>query len=77
MPHSVPVSDFMAKKSERPLLRAETPINDAIKILRIVTSDEKITHGHSTPLIVDDNRIAGKLPALPGGTQRKVRAFLQ
>ena len=55
MPHSVPVSDLMIHRNEWPQLRAGTSVKDAVKILRILTSDNKIVHGHSTPLVLDDN----------------------
>jgi CBS domain-containing protein len=55
MPHSVPVSKLMIPRNEWPQLRAETTIGDAIKVLRIVTEDRKLEHGHSTPLVLDDN----------------------
>jgi CBS domain containing-hemolysin-like protein len=55
MPHSVPVSKLMIPRNEWPQLRAETTIGDAIKVLRIVAEDRKLEHGHSTPLVLDDN----------------------
>ena len=55
MPHSVPVSKLMIPRNEWPQLRAEATIADAIKALRIVTEDRKLEHGHSTPLVLDDN----------------------
>jgi CBS domain-containing protein len=55
MPHSVPVSKLMIPRNEWPQLRASTTIGDAIKVLRIVTEDRKLEHGHSTPLVLDDN----------------------
>jgi CBS domain containing-hemolysin-like protein len=55
MPHSVSVSELMIPRNEWPQLRAETTIGDAIKVLRIVTEDKKLEHGHSTPLVLDDN----------------------
>jgi CBS domain-containing protein len=55
MPHTVPVSKLMIPRNEWPQLRAETTIGDAIKVLRIVTEDRKLEHGHSTPLVLDDN----------------------
>jgi CBS-domain-containing membrane protein len=45
----------MIPRNEWPQLRAETTIRDAIKVLRIVTEDRKLEHGHSTPLVLDDN----------------------
>ncbi|MEW6530660.1 MAG: CBS domain-containing protein [Thermodesulfobacteriota bacterium] len=55
MPHSVPVSEVMIHRNEWPQFRASTSVKDAIKILRILTEDEKLTHGHSTPLVLDDD----------------------
>jgi len=55
MPHSMPVSKLMINRSEWPQLRADTDVRTAIKILRIVTEDKKLEHGHSTPLVLDDN----------------------
>jgi CBS domain-containing protein len=55
MPHSVPVSKLMIPRNEWPQLRAETTIRDAIKVLRIVNEDRMLEHGHSTPLVLDDN----------------------
>jgi CBS domain containing-hemolysin-like protein len=54
MPHSVSVSKLMIPRNEWPQLRAETAIRDAIKVLRIVTEDRKLEHGHSTPLVLDE-----------------------
>lgn len=55
MPHSVPVSKVMIPSSEWPQFRANTPVSTAIKILRILSEDEKLEHGHSTPLVLDDD----------------------
>jgi CBS-domain-containing membrane protein len=55
MPHSVPVSKLMILRNEWPQLRAETTIGDALKVLRIVNEDRMLEHGHSTPLVLDDN----------------------
>jgi CBS domain-containing protein len=55
MPHSVPVSELLIHRNKWPQLRAETTIGDAIRVLRIVTEDRKLEHGHSTPLVLDDN----------------------
>lgn len=55
MPHSVPVSKLMTHLSEWTQLKADTDVGTAIKILRIVSEDEKLEHGHSTPLVFDDN----------------------
>jgi CBS domain-containing protein len=54
MPHSVPVSKLMIHRNEWPQLRAETQIKDAIRILRILSEDEKMARGHSTPLVLDN-----------------------
>jgi CBS domain-containing protein len=55
MPHSMPVSKLMINRNEWPQLRADTDIRTAIKILRIVTEEKKLEHGHSTPLVLDEN----------------------
>ncbi len=55
MPHSVPVSKLMIHRNEWPQLRAGTTVKDAIKILRIITEEQKMVHGHSTPLVLDDD----------------------
>jgi CBS domain-containing protein len=55
MPHSVPVAKLMIPRNQWPQLRADTTIRDAIKVLRIVSEDWKLEHGHSTPLVLDDN----------------------
>ncbi len=55
MPHSMPVSKLMTHLSEWPQLKHDTDVRTAIKILRIVSEDEKLEHGHSTPLVFDDN----------------------
>ncbi|MEW5980658.1 MAG: hypothetical protein AB1898_33215, partial [Acidobacteriota bacterium] len=55
MPHSVPVSKLMIPRNEWPQLRAGMDVVTAIKILRIVSEDQKLEHGHSTPLVFDDN----------------------
>jgi CBS-domain-containing membrane protein len=55
MPHSIPVSKLMIPAREWPLLRADVRVTDAIKILRIITEEKKLEHGHSTPLVLDDN----------------------
>ncbi len=55
MPHSVPVSELMISPGEWPQLRAETEVSTAIKILRIISEERKLEHGHSTPLVMDDN----------------------
>ena len=55
MPHSMPVSKLMINRNEWPQLRADTDVRTAIKILRIITEEKKLEHGHSTPLVLDDN----------------------
>lgn len=55
MPRSVPVRELMIKRNEWPQLRAGTPVRNAIRILRILSEEQKIMHGHSTPLVLDDN----------------------
>ena len=55
MPYSVPVSKLMIPRNEWPQLRAETTVGDAIKVLRIVNEDRMLEHGHSTPLVLDEN----------------------
>lgn len=55
MPRSVPVRDLMIKRNEWPQLRAATSIRDAVRILRILSEEKKIIHGHSTPLVLDDD----------------------
>ena len=55
MPHSIPVSKLMILPKEWPTIRADADVCTAIKLLRIVTEDEKLEHGHSTPLIMDEN----------------------
>jgi CBS domain-containing protein len=53
MPRSVPVSRLMIHRREWPQLKADTQIKDAIRILRILSEDRKLEHGHSTPLVLD------------------------
>lgn len=55
MPHSVPVSKLMVHRNEWPQFRATTKVKDAIKILRILSEDDKLLHGHDTPLVLDDD----------------------
>jgi hypothetical protein len=55
MPHSVPVAKLMILPREWPQMRAETDVSTAIKILRIISEEQKMEHGHSTPLIMDEN----------------------
>jgi len=45
----------MTRLSEWPQLKDDTDVSTAIKILRIVSEDEKLEHGHSTPLVFDSN----------------------
>jgi CBS domain-containing protein len=45
----------MISRNEWPQLRGETTIRDAIRILRILTEDQKLLHGHSTPMVLDDD----------------------
>jgi CBS domain-containing protein len=54
MPHSIPVSKLIINRNQWPQFRASTPIKDAIRILRILSEDEKLAHGHDTPLVLDD-----------------------
>lgn len=55
MPHSIPVTKLMYRPNNWPILRGETDVRHAIKVLRIVTEDRKLDHGRSTPLVLDDN----------------------
>ncbi len=55
MPHSVPVSKLMIPRNEWPQILGDANVWTAIKMLRIVTEDKKLEHGHSTPLVVDEN----------------------
>ncbi len=55
MPRSTLVRNLMISKNQWPQLRANAPIRDAIRILRILSEEKKIVHGHSTPLVLDDN----------------------
>jgi CBS domain-containing protein len=55
MPHSLPVSKLMTHLNEWPQLKDDTDVSTAIKILRIVSEDKKLEHGHSTPLVFDAN----------------------
>jgi hypothetical protein len=54
MPHSVPVLKLMVPRNEWPQLRADATVGEAIEMLRIITEDKKLEHGHSTPLVLDD-----------------------
>jgi CBS domain-containing protein len=55
MPHSVSVSKLMIPPNKWPQLRADTDVSTAIKILRIITEDKKLEHGHSTPVVMDED----------------------
>jgi CBS domain-containing protein len=55
MPHSFPVSKLMTNPKQWPQLRGNADISSAIKILRIMSEDVKLEHGHSTPLVFDEN----------------------
>jgi len=45
-----------------PMLRGDADVSQAIKILRIVTEDRKLEHGHSTPIVLDnDGKLTGFL----------------
>lgn len=54
MPHTVPVSKLMIHRNHWPQLRAETTVKNALNILRILSEDTKLSHGYSTPLVLDD-----------------------
>lgn len=54
MPHSVPVSKVMTPPNQWPQIRGEADVCTAVKLLRIITEDEKLEHGHS-PLIMDED----------------------
>lgn len=55
MPHSVPVSKLMHRPAAWPIFRGGADVRQAIKLLRILTEEEKLEHGHSTPLVLDDD----------------------
>ncbi len=55
MPHSVPVSKLMINRNEWPQFPGDMNVSTAIRLLRIITEDQKLEHGHSTPLIMDEN----------------------
>ncbi|MBI5252364.1 MAG: CBS domain-containing protein [Desulfomonile tiedjei] len=55
MPHSMPVSKLMTPPNQWPQIRGEADVYTVIKLLRIITEDQKLEHGHSTPLIMDEN----------------------
>lgn len=54
MPHSVAVSELMTPPSQWPQIRGEADVYTTIRLLRIITEDEKLEHGHY-PLIMDEN----------------------
>jgi CBS domain-containing protein len=45
----------MIHHKQWPQLRADTLVKDAITVLRLLTEGKKMEHGHSTPLVLDDN----------------------
>jgi CBS domain-containing protein len=55
MPHSVSVSKLMIPPNKWPQLRADADVSTAIKILRIISEDQKLEHGHSTPVVMDED----------------------
>ena len=55
MPHSVPVSRLMASPNSWPQLRGDIEVRDAIKLLRILSEDQKLEQGRSTPLVFDND----------------------
>ncbi|MBM3301435.1 MAG: CBS domain-containing protein [Deltaproteobacteria bacterium] len=55
MPHSMLVLKLMIPVKDWPLFSADMRVTDAIKLLRIITEEKKLEHGHSTPLVVDEN----------------------
>ncbi len=55
MPHSVSVSKLLINRNEWPQLNADMDVRTAIKILRIISEEKKLEHGHSTPLVLDEN----------------------
>jgi CBS domain-containing protein len=55
MPHSMPVSKLMTPPNQWPQIRGDADVYTVIRLLRIITEDEKLEHGHSTPLIMDEN----------------------
>ncbi|MFC1834297.1 HPP family protein [Thermodesulfobacteriota bacterium] len=60
MPHSIPVSQVIISPRDWVLLRAHTPIREAIGILRILSEEEKLERGRTTPLVLDDrSRLLG------------------
>jgi len=55
MPNSIRVSKLMTPPNQWPQIRGDADVLTAVRLLRIVTEDEKLEHGHSTPLIMDEN----------------------
>jgi CBS domain-containing protein len=51
----MPVSKLMTPPSQWPQIRGDADVYTVIRLLRIITEDEKLEHGHSTPLIMDEN----------------------
>ncbi|MFH0825128.1 MAG: CBS domain-containing protein [Pseudomonadota bacterium] len=51
----MPVSKLMINRNQWPQFSEDLDVITAIKLLRIVTEDRKLEHGHSTPLVVDSN----------------------
>ena len=51
----MPVSKLMTPPNQWPQIRGEADVYTAIRLLRIITEDRKLEHGHSTPLIMDEN----------------------
>jgi CBS domain-containing protein len=45
----------MISRNQWPQLRASAPVRDAVRILRILSEEKKMVHGHSTPLVLDDD----------------------
>jgi CBS domain-containing protein len=54
MPHSVPVSKVMTLPALWPQIRGEADVYTTIKLLRIISEEKKLEHGHS-PLIMDED----------------------
>jgi CBS domain-containing protein len=46
----------MISPKDWPILPADMTVKDAIRILRIVTEEIKLEHGHATPLVLDENQ---------------------
>jgi hypothetical protein len=45
----------MTPPSKWSQLPADTRVEDAFKIIRTLSGDRKLEHGHSTPLVMDDD----------------------